>query len=222
VPNSRAFHEVNEFHVTDFGPDEARAAFDRFGGALLYQHIAEGSLILPEGPVAGFDGDVGALDQGEPEYANTFLVAVGFPDGAPERASAQLNLVATPNHNRYMLELQAANEELWRTNVRLSQGWLGRSEAAAASAQNKLEALRGEIAELEATVRAREARIEELTEVAKRNDDLYQQQLAWHDAGRYRAVDALRDRVLGVPGLALLGRLLWRGLGGVAGRGGRG
>jgi SAM-dependent methyltransferase len=207
VPNSRAFGEVNAFHLTDFGYDETRAAFDRFGGTYLYQHIAEGSVILPEGEAAGFEGAVGALDQGEPEYANTFLVAVGFPDGEPERAGAQLNLVATPNHNRYMLELAASNEELWRTNQRLAQSRLGKSDAAAASAQSRIDALRAEL-------ERRDARIEELTIVAKRNDDLYQQQVAWHDAARYRAADRVVEAIRRVPGLAPAMRLLGRGRGG--------
>jgi hypothetical protein len=103
--------------------------------------------------------------------------------------------------------LRRANEELRRVNQRLTREWLGRHDAAAATAafhhEREVAALREELA-------ARAARIEELTEVAKRNDDLYHQQLAWHDAPRYHAVDWLRGRLLALPGVGLASRAAWR------------
>ena len=87
--------------------------------------------------------------------------------------------------------LEQANEELRTANLRLAHDRLGSAAAAAASAQSRLQALRDEIAQLQETIRTRDARIAELTEVAARNDALYQQQLAWNDATRYRTADRI-------------------------------
>lgn len=87
--------------------------------------------------------------------------------------------------------LEQANEELRAVNLRLARGRLGSSEAAAAGAQARMQALRDEIAELRATLLEREARIEELTRIAARNDELYRMQIAWNDAARYRTADHL-------------------------------
>ena len=55
VPNSRGLGEANEFHLTDFGPAEAAAAFAGFPGAvILHQYLAEGSVIVVD--------DAGDLD----------------------------------------------------------------------------------------------------------------------------------------------------------------
>jgi 2-polyprenyl-3-methyl-5-hydroxy-6-metoxy-1,4-benzoquinol methylase len=208
VPNSRTFEEENEFHVTDFGYDEAIEAFGAIEGAtLLYQHIAEGSLIAPAGG-ASLTGVVRGLEDADPEYANTFLAVAGFPEESLDRATARLAVVARPNLNRYMLGLQTANDELWRTNQRLLRQAFARSDAAAAAAIGRLER---RIAELELLETQHEDRIEELTIVAARNDQLYQQQLAWRDARRYHAVDWLHDRVLALTGLKRARRLLRRG-----------
>jgi hypothetical protein len=211
VPNSRTFHEDNEFHLTDFGYDEARAAFDRFDPDYLFQHIAEGSVIVGSDRPEAFSGEVGALERAEPEYANTFLVAVGFGSEAVREATAHVNLVATPNHNRYMLELAASNAELFRTNLRLSEGWMGKSDAAAAATQDGASGLREQLS-------AAQARVQELEAIARHNDILYQREHARLNAPRYRAVDKLRDAVAAIP---LLGRVLrwgWRRIGAVRGR----
>ena len=88
-----------------------------------------------------------------------------------------------------MRRLEQANEELRAVNLRLARGRFGSSEAAAASAQSRMDALRQEIAELRETLAARDARIEELTAIAAHNDSLYQMQVAWNDAARYRTAD---------------------------------
>src|ERR1039458_4366212 len=50
VPNSKMFGEQNPFHVTEFGYDEALAAFEPFPATvMLPQYLAEGSLICPPG-----------------------------------------------------------------------------------------------------------------------------------------------------------------------------
>lgn len=208
VPNSRAFKERNEFHVTDFGYDEAMEALRGLGNAtILFQHLAEGSLIAPDG-AGELTGVTRGLEDADPEYANTFIAVAGFPDDAVQEATARLSVVATPNRNRYMIALETANDELWRTNQRLRRQAFGRSDAAAAAAIDRYER---RLAEMRTTLEQRDFRIEELTIVAKRNDDLYQQQLAWQDAARYRAVDWLRDRVLALPGYGLVRRLLGGG-----------
>ncbi len=205
VPNSRTLKEHNEFHVTDFGYDEAMEALRGFeGSTILFQHLAEGSLIGPAGG-AELTGVTRGLEDADPEYASTFIAVAGFPEDAVSGATARLGVVATPNLNRYMIGLETANDELWRTNQRLLRQSFGRSDAAAAATVDRYERT---IAELEEKLERREDRIEELTVVAKRNDDLYQQQVAWHDAGRYRAVDWLRDRVLALPGYGLVRRFL--------------
>jgi predicted RNase H-like nuclease (RuvC/YqgF family) len=92
-------------------------------------------------------------------------------------------------HGLRVRRLEQANEELRAANLRLARGRLGSSEAAAAGAQARVQALRDEIAGLREALRERDRRIEELTEVAARNDELYRMQLAWNDAARYRTAD---------------------------------
>jgi SAM-dependent methyltransferase len=213
VPNSRAFAERNEFHHTDYGYDEALAAFGRIDGAtVLYQHIAEGALLAGEEPVDR--AEVHGLEEADPEYANCFVAVAGFPAERLASAIAELGVVAKPNLNRWMLELQQANAELWQTNQRLAREHLGRSDAAAASTVSRYER---EKAALEKTLAEREARIEELTIVAKRNDDLYKQQLVWNDAKRYRAADRVHEIVTSIPGLTALAGLVRRLVTGRAG-----
>jgi 2-polyprenyl-3-methyl-5-hydroxy-6-metoxy-1,4-benzoquinol methylase len=211
VPNSRAFAEENEFHLTQFGFDEAREAFARLGEVtMLHQYLAEGSLIA--GPGGGLRGEVAGLEGAEPEYANTFIAVTGFAPEDLAGATARLAVLARPAHNRYMIELEAANAELWRTNLRLSRGWLGKADAAAAAAVARFEV---RIQALEAEIEQRDLRIDELTEVAARNDELYRQELAWRDATRYHAVDWVRDRVLAIPALGALARFSWRAVSGL-------
>src|SRR5438270_915594 len=77
--------EENPFHVTDFGYDEALAAFAAFPRAvMLPQFLAEGSLICPEGAQESelrlfLDG------RDEPEYANHFIFCVNFDSAEVER-----------------------------------------------------------------------------------------------------------------------------------------
>jgi hypothetical protein len=184
VPNSRAFREDNPFHVTDFGYAGARKAFARFGDVtMLYQVLAEGSMILADG-VDGdaFRGRAAALEYAEPEYANDFIAVVGFAPGAVQQVTAQLNLVATPSHNRYMLELERANAELRRTNRQLARGIYGKRDAAAGLVI---------------------ARLEHAEHSARQLREL-------QSAPRYRAVDALIAAVRRVPGVHHLARLVWR------------
>lgn len=200
VPNSRAFGEENDFHLTDFGYDETRRAFERFGAGVtyLYQHLAEGSLILPEDGGDAFAGEVGALEQGEPEYANTFIAVIGFDGPAMRAATVRMNLVSTPNHNRYMLGLERANAEYFRMNRQLARGVYGKHDAAAAVAAWKLEQL---IWAEQAKVEAAEQRAEALEKQLREVEVALHQQWAWHDAGRYHLMDRAVAAVKAVPGL---------------------
>jgi hypothetical protein len=190
VPNSRAFGEENPYHLTDYGWDEARRAFAAIDGAVtLRQYLAEGSLIVADDGAPQLEGEVAALEQAEPEYANTFLCLAGFDAGQIGRATAHLNLVATPNHNRYMLELERANIRIWRENLQLARGLVGRADAAAGLLAARLEHETARRAELEAQI------------VLER---------AWRDAPRYHMVDRVAGAVGRTPGLSQLARALWR------------
>ena len=213
VPNSGMFKEKNEFHLSDFDYESAVLTFDRFEGVeLLHQHIAEGSIICGSG--REFAGRVEALDRAEPEYANTLMAAVGFDAELVASATAHLNVVVTPNHNRYMVELEAANTELRATNLRLTRDWMGKSDAAAASVlarhARERRAVERENEELRNQLRARAVELERAVESARANDLLYQRERAWRDAPRYHAVDAVRDRILALPLLAPALRFVWR------------
>ena len=139
VPNSRTFAEQNEFHLTDFGYDEAMELADRLGGAtVLYQFMAEGSLIQGE-QGGSLDAERVLDEHGEPEYANHFILCANLDDrlesGLPP---ARMQLAAAPAYNRHMLALERATTELWRENVRLGRGirgWVDRVEELEAELQ---------------------------------------------------------------------------------------
>ncbi len=200
VPNSQAFRERNEFHITDYGWTEARRAFANIDGAvLLYQYLAEGSLVVSEEAGCALDGEVAALDQAEPEYANTFICAAGFEPGAVTAASARLNLVARPSHNRYMLDLERANTEVFRANRQLARGLMGKHDAAAATLNSRYET---EIAYRDRLVADLDAEVKTLAaELA--------QERAWRDAPRYHLVDRLAAAIRAVPGVAQVAAALW-------------
>jgi hypothetical protein len=117
---------------------------------------------------------------------------------------------------RRVRRLEDANAALLEANLRLARGRLGSSEAAAASTQARLDLLREQLAE---AIRVRDARIEELTEIAARNDALYRQQLAWNDAARYRAADRVVALGHAIPGLRAMMRTVRR-IAALLGRGG--
>jgi SAM-dependent methyltransferase len=193
VPNSRTFGERNAFHATDFDYDSATAAFERFDGVrLLFQHIAEGSVVLGAGDRV--EGRLDALHYGEPEYANSFIALVGFDEAGVAAALAHLNLVVTPNHNRYMLSLQAGNRELHRVNNRLARSWLGKSDGAAASVLGRHAEAERELRAVDAHLRARISELE--AELRRRVDELTAEVLQVGDerAELQRRVDALERK----------------------------
>jgi SAM-dependent methyltransferase len=211
VPNSRAFRERNPFHLTDFGYAEARRAFRRFGDVtMLYQVLAEGSLILGGDAVDGrFEGRVGALEQAEPEYANDFIALVGFDAANGRRVTAELNLVAVPNHNRYMLELERANAEYFRTNRQLARGMYGKHDAAAATVIARYEEA---VQEERARAHEAEERLKAFEKQLREVEAALHQEWAWKDAARYRMADRGVETIKRIPGLYPLGQAVRRAL----------
>jgi 2-polyprenyl-3-methyl-5-hydroxy-6-metoxy-1,4-benzoquinol methylase len=162
VPNSRAFDEHNEFHVTDFGYDEARDLLSELpDGVMVGQFLTEGSLIGPAG-AEELDGRLVHLEQAEPEYANHFLITANAGEeevlGA-QRSRAQL--VEAPVHNRYMRNLEVANAELRRRNNELARKMMmpgaGAFARAGSAAPSHLVRLNGKIDELTARIGELEA-----------------------------------------------------------------
>lgn len=120
VPNSKTFDEENPYHVTDFDFELARSLFEDIANVqMLYQFNAEGSLIR------GADGsqlDTRPIleEYGKLDYANHFLACINFDEQAVEQAfGAKVYLTLAPTHNRYVISLERANRELWRTNQRI-------------------------------------------------------------------------------------------------------
>ncbi len=140
IPNSKAFEEDNEFHLTNFGWEETRAAWEGFENpVMLFQHLAEGSVVLAD-DADEFDARIVNLDYGEPEFANHYIVAVGFdPDAVRTAHRARAQLILAPVYNRYMRGLERANSELRRRNAQLARGLIGRADSGAASFVSQLE-----------------------------------------------------------------------------------
>jgi 2-polyprenyl-3-methyl-5-hydroxy-6-metoxy-1,4-benzoquinol methylase len=153
LPNSKLFEEDNPHHVTDFGYEEAIAAFSEFPEvAILPQYLAEGSLIAPTG-ASGTEVSVELGDRDEPGYANHFIICANFP--AAEVASAHhghMQLEAAPAYNRHMKALERAYADLRRANARLARARLGKSGSAAASYLAKADAWRRRAERAEARI----------------------------------------------------------------------
>jgi SAM-dependent methyltransferase len=201
VPNSRTFGEENEFHVTDFGFDEALELFAELGDSeVLYQFTAEGSLIRRDHPGA-LDVDGVLSEHGEPEYANHFVGCVNFGgdlgDAVP---SARMQLAIAPAYNRHMLALERANRELWRENARLARERMGKSDAAAATTLFRLQReLRQRADDAEARNISLEAEVTHL-----------RHRVRLLDAPRHVAVERMRDSVMRSNRVYSLVRRLWR------------
>lgn len=175
LPNEDKFVEDNHFHVQTFSYREVRALAATFAGAVVVQQfLAEGSVIAAadgEPPVSAAAAVVNR-ERFEAEYANHWIIAVGFEPEAVRAASSALAVATSPNYNSYMTALERANAELLRINNELRQERMGRRDAAAA-------------------VGARDG-----GDLQTRYEALVQQ-LA---APRYRIVDGVRARALAVPG----------------------
>ena len=190
LPNSKAFEEDNEFHVTDFGYEEMRALIERLPEpALLCQRLGEASVIAPAGERdAVLTGRLEEAGDPDEAWANHWIVACGVPAEQLRAASARLSFVASPQGNAYMRALEAANAELLRANARLARGWLGVHDAAAGAVVGNLAWQTSEATKWK--------------EIADRNDWARQGLQAQLDAPRHRAVDAARDALLALPGVS--------------------
>ena len=146
VPNSKMLEEDNPFHLTSFGYDEAKAAFDEFPNVrMLFQFIAEGSLVRADG--VSDESGLDLTDDGEPEYANQFLILVNVPEENVAGVSALMRLEAEPIHHRYVRALERANAELRAVNAKLWREKLGKADSAAASLVARTRALEAELAD---------------------------------------------------------------------------
>ena len=201
VPNSRTFAEENEFHITDFGFDEARQLAERLGGAtVLHQFLAEGSLIQGGKPEA-LDVDRPLNGHGEPEYANHFILCANLDDrlesGFPP---VRMQLAAAPVYNRHMLTLERANRDLWRENARLGRARLGHGDAGAATVLFRMQR--------ELRTRAERAEEENRSLVAEVEHLRHRARLL--DAPRHVAIERARERLMNSKLLYGVVRRLWK------------
>ena len=201
VPNSRTFAEKNEFHVTDFGFDEAMELADKLGGAtVLYQFLAEGSLIrgAEPGPI---EAEEVLREHGEDGYANHYILCVNFGEELePRIPRARMHLAVAPLYNRHMLALERANRELWRENARLAREQLGKSDAAAATTLFRMQR--------ELRTRAEGAEARNLSLEAELTDLRHRVRLL--DTPRHVAVERMRETVMRSKPLYALARALMR------------
>ncbi len=155
-------------------------------------------------------------------WANHWIAIRGVDPEACAAATSRLALSVRAYHNEYMRGLERANQDLRAINVRLARESLGVHDAAAASVIRKLE---DRIAQSKAE--ATEARLAERhwKDIADGNDwarRRAEQRLA---QPRYRAVDAVRSRLLQLPANGSATALEWaskavRLAGGLGTRGG--
>lgn len=181
VPNSKGFEEENEFHVTDYGYEEARDAFGRFDEVtLLYQFLAEGSLIRHE-TASELEAEFVLRDHGEPEWANHFIACVNLDAQLADVGdAARMQLAIAPLYNRYIRSLDRANRELFRENARLGRERIGIADSAAITMSERVAALQQRITDLESML----------------------------DSPRHQAVERVRDRLSRVPALDRVARSL--------------
>jgi SAM-dependent methyltransferase len=203
VPNSKTFGEENPHHVTDYGYEDAKAACAGFDDCVvLYQFLAEGSLIRGEEP-SELAGRLVATERSEPEYANHFIVCINLGEELAGRPDwAKMHLEAAPAYNRHMLNLERANVELRRANARLGRDTLGIADSAAASLLAKLDRTERELAAMKKRLREKEHEADLHTWVDHLHALIYEQRdqvqamqatRVWRLAGKYWA---LRDRLL--------------------------
>jgi 2-polyprenyl-3-methyl-5-hydroxy-6-metoxy-1,4-benzoquinol methylase len=196
VPNSRGLGEDNEFHLTEFGYAEARAAFADFPAAVIvHQYLAEGSLIVVD-DADDVDMRLVGLERAEPPYANHFLLVSGERLGTGH--SARMQLAAAPNYNRYMQSLERANTQLRRRNNQLTRLLLGKGDSAAPSYVKRTEERLAELAkrtaaleDLERELEHRQRRIERLEDQIRFAAD----QAAARAAAESAAGDGLMGRL---------------------------
>jgi len=115
IPNSRLLgEEDNPFHRTDFDHASAVSTLRDLGDdvTLLYQFLAEGSMIRGEDARDELSARPTLQGRAEPELASHYIGLVGFGEAARELSTRML-FDAAPANRTYMLELEAANARLW-------------------------------------------------------------------------------------------------------------
>jgi len=161
MPNRCVSVQEKGSHGSDFDFERACDICDSFENVqLLYQFLAEGSLIRGPEPVTGSFPMRGRLaEHGEIEWANTYLALVNFAsDDGQLLPSGRANLALAPVHGRYLKVLERANVDLWRTNARLGREQLGQYDAAAAATMLKLRDLERRAEEAERRAAAAQQR----------------------------------------------------------------
>jgi hypothetical protein len=179
VPNSRAFDEKNEFHLTDFDYEQALNVLGKLPGAsMLYQFLAEGSVICMS-EASDLDAQLVNLDQGEPEYANHFLIAANFgEEGLLDVHRSRMQLSHAPVYNGYMRSLERAAEQLRFRNNELARKLASRPFATAAKADSAaaslINAIGRRMAELEEALTRRDAELSQRDEqIVRLERDLF-------------------------------------------------
>jgi 2-polyprenyl-3-methyl-5-hydroxy-6-metoxy-1,4-benzoquinol methylase len=199
VPNGKLFHERNPYHVTEFGYDDAMAAFDGFPATVMVpQFLAEGSVICPA-QAQETEVTLAVDERREPEYANHFIFCVNFAREEVQRVHhGRMQLSASPVFNRWSEDLKRGAWALRRENARLARARLGKSGSAAAAALVRVSEREATILALEARATAAEARAAELEERLRRSDPTEQRRqaalAAWSDA-----VDGAAEVTEGIP-----------------------
>ena len=171
LPNDKLSDIHNEFHVTQFGYDEALASFQGFPELILLpQFLAEGSLIAADA-ADEVEVELALGERLEPEYANHFIFTAGLPAQevqAAHHGRAQLN--TAPVFNRWSEDLKRGAAALRRENARLGRSRLGKADSAAATALARLQREQAQADELRRRLHEAEARVRAL-ELADRTTD---------------------------------------------------
>jgi 2-polyprenyl-3-methyl-5-hydroxy-6-metoxy-1,4-benzoquinol methylase len=154
LPNDGFEKERDPYHLLRF---DHEAAMDAFGGldgrVLLYQYLAEGSLIASESPEST-EALLVHPSRAEPEYANSFVAAVGFDNAAFTMASARMSVAVSPTYSSYVRSLERANDELYAANARLMHGHLSSSDGAATASLARLSVALSDVRSLQEANRA--------------------------------------------------------------------
>ena len=188
-----------------FGSREAHALAEALGGTVLVQRLAGPSLIhAPDAPPAKVEADMQESPVADLEDASAWLIAANVPADELEAATGTIASPAvTLVHSVYLQRLEAANASLRRANTRLAREHLGRHDSAAASVLWKLERA---LAESTAEVEQLKARLETEMEVARRNDEYFQDARRTLMKRPHRFVSGLERRFGRVPLLKRLFR----------------
>jgi 2-polyprenyl-3-methyl-5-hydroxy-6-metoxy-1,4-benzoquinol methylase len=176
MPNSAAFAEENEFHVTDFDFRSAVGLANRIGSEPLRidQLHADAALLIDaqDTDLGGTtDATLDADRRPDPAVVTHWVFAVNVDREAVRRARLRIAVLARPHHYGYMLALERSNRELWETNSRLGRAHVGVHDAAAARAAR----MREEIASLRKETAGLEERLTSAVESARLNDAMFQE-----------------------------------------------